>query len=81
MYSNRLCLIFQMPASQKMRRIRKEQENLFPYMIPLSIDEAYNVNQIEMLHSVIQICTIVSIIQSPWLPDLPTVLWISTKIE
>ena len=70
-----------MPASQKKRRIRRTQEKLFPYMIPLSSDETFRVNQIEMLCSEIQTCTIVTIIQSPWLPNLPSVLWISTKIE
>ena len=70
-----------MPVSQKKRRIRKTQEKLFPYMTPLSSDEASYVNPIEMLRSVIQTCTIVTIIQSPWLPNLPPVLWISTKIE
>ena len=70
-----------MPVSQKKRRIRRTQEKLFPYMIPLSSDETFRVNQIEMLCSEIQTCTIVTIIQSPWLPNLPSVLWISTKIE
>ena len=70
-----------MPASQKKRKIRRTQEKLFPYMIPLSSDETFRVNQIEMLCSEIQTCTIVTIIQSPWLPNLPSVLWISTKIE